>query len=248
MGTPGDDEPETTDGGDVGPTGARFPSSRQRSRFGDDEPEPVEEKPKRKRKDRKSTRVGYTGGRFPSASRLEKLAREEGESAREPEPEPPAAPQAPPEPERPERPSRAAPPGKPPPRSERVFATADGADDRVDPMEEHRLRVRPYVLTRGRTQARQDLAVETLISTIPDAPWGAEQLSSEYQAVRRLCMEPRSVAEVAALLSVPLGVARVILSDLAEAGLVHVHSSTSGYAGRPDYNLMQRVLEGLHNL
>lgn len=246
MGTPGDDEPDETDQTDVGPTGARFPSSRQRARFGDDEPEPVEETPKRKRKGRKSTRVGYTGGRFPSASRLEKLAKEEAGAATEPEPEPepPAAPDPPPEPE-----PRFRPAGKPPPRSERVFATAkDSDEDGVDPMEEHRLRVRPYVLTRGRTHARQDLAVETLISTIPDAPWGAQQLSSEYQAVRRLCMEPRSVAEVAALLSVPLGVARVLLSDLAEAGLVHVHSSTANYGGRPDFTLMQRVLEGLHNL
>ncbi|MBK1784721.1 DUF742 domain-containing protein [Prauserella cavernicola] len=241
MATPGDDEPET-DGDDVGPTGARFPSSRQRSRFGSDEPEPAGETSKRKSKKR-GTRVGYTGGRFPSAARLEKFA--DGEPA-EPEPESaePIGPEPTPEPPPPPR-ERA--PVRPPPRSERVFATsADPAGD--DPFEEHRLRVRPYVLTRGRTQASFDLAVETLISTIAQAPWDAEHLSSEYQAVRKMCEQPRSVAEVAALLSVPLGVARVLLSDLAESGLVHVHSSTANYGGRPDFDLMQRVLEGLHNL
>lgn len=117
-----------------------------------------------------------------------------------------------------------------------------------DDSSEHRLRVRPYVLTKGRTRARDDLGVETLISTIGNAPWDSVQLSSEYLAVRRLCIQPRSVAEVAAILSVPLGVARVLLSDLADDGFVHVHTTKFTASGRPDQILMQRVLEGLQKL
>ncbi|MEU3272337.1 DUF742 domain-containing protein [Saccharomonospora sp. NPDC006951] len=135
-------------------------------------------------------------------------------------------------------------------RSERVFATSESStdDDSEEPHEQHRLRVRPYVLTRGRTQGSHHLAIETLISTDPHAPWTNERFGGEYQAVRRLCMQPRSVAEVAALLSVPLGVARVLISDLAEGGFVQVHRSSMTESGRPDPVLLQRVLAGLYQL
>ncbi|OLT38780.1 hypothetical protein BJF85_08525 [Saccharomonospora sp. CUA-673] len=118
-----------------------------------------------------------------------------------------------------------------------------------DADEENRLRVRPYVITRGRTEARDDLAIETMITVNPRGPWSREQGNSDHQAVRRICGEPRSVAEVAALMSVPLGVARVLLTDLADSDLVHIHVDTMQTDdGRPDFNLMQRVLAGLHRL
>ena len=46
-----------------------------------------------------------------------------------------------------------------------------------------------------------------------------------------LCREPRSVAELAARAGVPLGVARVLVGDLAAAAAVSVHRS-AGEAGR----------------
>jgi hypothetical protein len=104
--------------------------------------------------------------------------------------------------------------------------------------------VRPYVLTRGRTRSRFELAVETLVSAVPMAVRDPEP--GEHQAVVDLCREPRSVAEVAALLGVPLGVARVVLGDLAATGAVAVHRS-AGAAG-PDMALMERMLTGLHHL
>jgi hypothetical protein len=104
--------------------------------------------------------------------------------------------------------------------------------------------VRPYVLTGGRTRSRFELAVETLVSAVPMAVRDPEP--GEHRAVVDLCREPRSVAEVAALLGVPLGVARVWLGDLAATGAVAVHRS-AGAAG-PDMALMERVLTGLHRL
>ncbi|GAB3494640.1 DUF742 domain-containing protein [Amycolatopsis cihanbeyliensis] len=114
--------------------------------------------------------------------------------------------------------------------------------------ESARMRARPYVLTHGRTRAARHLAMETLIATDPRGPWQDERLGTECRAVGRLCTEPRSVAEVAALLSLPLGVARVLLGDLAEAGLIQVHASLSTPDGRPDLDLMRRVLRGLRTL
>jgi hypothetical protein len=105
--------------------------------------------------------------------------------------------------------------------------------------------VRPYTWTKGRTASRQHLAVEALISATGMAP---ESIADpEHDAVLGLCATPRSVAELAALLAVPLGVARVLLGDMAEAGIVRVHR-TASWEGAPDLALMQRVLSALHRL
>ncbi len=102
--------------------------------------------------------------------------------------------------------------------------------------------VRPYFYTRGRTRAVVELALEALVSTVPGAAVAAGPAQSAYE----LCREPRSVAEVAALMRVPLGVARVLVGDLVAAGSVVVHRTAD--AAGPDLSLMQRVLAGLRNL
>ncbi|MEJ2887644.1 DUF742 domain-containing protein [Actinomycetospora aeridis] len=113
------------------------------------------------------------------------------------------------------------------------------------PPESTRTRVRPYVRTRGRTRTRADLAVETLVS-IPSPRPPLED--PEHVALGDVIVDPRSVAEVAALLSVPLGVARVIIDDMAGAGLLLVHPRAVASSGAPSRDIMQRVLDGLHRL
>jgi hypothetical protein len=108
--------------------------------------------------------------------------------------------------------------------------------------------VRPYTWTRGRTAPVLDLAVETLVSTSEKLADPAMLPSEEYRAIAELCRDPRSVAEVAALLSLPLGVARVLLADLADNGLVVVHRNAKSPGDRPDMALMERVLSGLRRL
>ena len=103
--------------------------------------------------------------------------------------------------------------------------------------------VRPYVRTGGRTRPAVDLAIEALVSTAPGAP---EPPGADHRAIAALCASPRSVAEIAALLEIPLGVARVLVGDLAQDGAVVVHG-TSGPDG-PDATFMQRVLDGLRRL
>ncbi|WP_291412755.1 DUF742 domain-containing protein [Actinophytocola sp.] len=78
--------------------------------------------------------------------------------------------------------------------------------------------VRPYAHTGGRTRSSYDLAMEALISTSRWIP--PEETTPQRRMIMELCARPRSVAEVAALLSVPLGVARVLLGDLATDGSV----------------------------
>jgi Protein of unknown function (DUF742) len=109
--------------------------------------------------------------------------------------------------------------------------------------------VRPYAWTRGRTKSGFDLAIETLVSM---SPRGREQtglMQVEHRSVADLLSEQtRSVAEIAALLSLPLGVARVLLGDMAGLGMVTVHQTASSTGKEPDLALMERVLSGLRRL
>ncbi|MFJ2026241.1 DUF742 domain-containing protein [Streptomyces sp. NPDC087897] len=113
----------------------------------------------------------------------------------------------------------------------------------------HNPLVRPYAMTGGRTRPRYQLAIEALVSTTADPSRLQGQLP-EHQRICRLCIEIKSVAEISALLSIPLGVARILVADLAEAGLVAIHQpggdETAG--GQPDVTLLERVLSGLRKL
>lgn len=108
--------------------------------------------------------------------------------------------------------------------------------------------VRPYAWTRGRTRSGLDLAIEALVSTSQQGRSQLELLQMEHRAIAELCEEPRSVAEVAALMSLPLGVARVLLGDMAGLGVVTVHQTASSTGSSPDLALMERVLSGLRRL
>src|SRR5690606_22038365 len=105
--------------------------------------------------------------------------------------------------------------------------------------------VRPYVWTGGKTAAPPVFAMETLVSANPQAV--TEVVRDEHRQVLALCDEPRSVSEIAAMLSVPLGVAKALLGAMVEENLLTVHRAGAGADG-PGLELMERVLRGLRNL
>ncbi|MDT0341195.1 DUF742 domain-containing protein [Streptomyces sp. DSM 44938] len=109
--------------------------------------------------------------------------------------------------------------------------------------------VRPYAMTGGRTRPRYQLAIEALVSTTAE-PMQLQGLLPEHQRICQLCLEVKSVAEVSALLGMPLGVARILVADLAEAGLVAIHQPghDAEPGGQPDVTLLERVLSGLRKL
>jgi hypothetical protein len=79
--------------------------------------------------------------------------------------------------------------------------------------------IRPFLLTGGRTRpAQEGLRVETLVQARTDALHA--NLRFEARQIVELCQQPISVAELAAALHVPLGVARVLVSDLVADGTV----------------------------
>ena len=144
-------------------------------------------------------------------------------------------------------PTRPAPRGSVPVESSLRQAEPD-PEPEDEPITDLAAAVRPYAWTRGRTKSGFDLAIETLLSTSQRGREQMGRLPVEHRSVAQLCEQTRSVAEVAALLTIPLGVARVLLGDMAGLGLVMVHQTVSSAANGPDLALMERVLSGLRRL
>jgi hypothetical protein len=107
--------------------------------------------------------------------------------------------------------------------------------------------VRPYALTGGRTvPVRDELDLVALVgATRPDGE-RLEWLSPEQYAIVAACQRPCSVAEVAALVDLPLGVVRVLLGDLLDRDVVTVRGAPP--VVEPSQGLLDKVIEGLRAL
>jgi uncharacterized protein DUF742 len=107
--------------------------------------------------------------------------------------------------------------------------------------------VRPYVLTSGRTHTQHDLFVHTMVSASESDSSFATRLPPEARSLyERVRSYTESVAELSAFCGLPLGVTRVLLSDLASAGLVLLGSQADTSPYDPD--LLERVLDGLKQI
>lgn len=105
--------------------------------------------------------------------------------------------------------------------------------------------VRPYTITAGRTEATVDLPMEATLVKIEgtDAP----QFGPHAQALAYCTGQ--SVAEVSAKMHQPIGVVRVLLSDLVEQGHLRVQGTLSEDASRDERReLIERTLRGLRAL
>lgn len=112
--------------------------------------------------------------------------------------------------------------------------------------------VRPYTVTRGRTRPRLQIALEALVETTAQgrASGGMRGHGREHQHIVALCDgRLQSLAEIAARMQLPLGVARVLIADMAAEGLVAVHQPTSlDDNDAVGTELLERVLSGLRRL
>ncbi|MEV4191200.1 DUF742 domain-containing protein [Streptomyces toxytricini] len=110
--------------------------------------------------------------------------------------------------------------------------------------------VRPYAVTGGRTKSgsygeRFDLIA--LVAVEVGAAAGTLP-GPEHEALLRLCRTgAQSVAELAADTDLPVGVVRVLLGDLLEAGHVRVGRPVPP-ARLPETRILREVIEGLRAL
>ncbi|MFJ3977800.1 DUF742 domain-containing protein [Streptomyces sp. NPDC090021] len=123
-------------------------------------------------------------------------------------------------------------------RHVRVAGGADGAAETP-------FGPRPYTLTRGRTTPSRVLHVETLVQSRYGGPGPCPSAVPEHDVILRMCAEPKSLAEVSALLGMPLGITRVMIADLADVALLTVHEQAEGSASTA---LLERILRGLNRL
>ena len=110
--------------------------------------------------------------------------------------------------------------------------------------------VRPYTLTAGRTDSRVELPLEAPIEAIESdrsRSGGPETMCGLRSAPQ--CENSPSVAEIAAHLSLPLGVARVLIGDLVSPGHLRVHTTLSDQSTIDERReLIGRTLRGLRAL
>jgi predicted ArsR family transcriptional regulator len=86
--------------------------------------------------------------------------------------------------------------------------------------------------------------MESLVRATEWTPWPGMQ--AEYRAILEMADRPVSLAEIGAALQIPIGVARVLVSDLAGTGYVAVYEpEATGDDGRPHPVVLERLLEGL---
>ncbi|SDZ39964.1 Protein of unknown function [Micromonospora pattaloongensis] len=107
-------------------------------------------------------------------------------------------------------------------------------------------KVRPYVLTGGRTRTRQQLLVHTLVSVPYYDSVFAAGLLPEQRTLYEHARETRSLAELSAFSGISLGVTRVVVDDLASTDRLLVHAET--YESPFDRRLLERLLDGLRKL
>jgi Protein of unknown function (DUF742) len=108
--------------------------------------------------------------------------------------------------------------------------------------------VRPYAMTRGRTEpARGEFDLISLVVATRSVPSMAAGLQPEHITIMRLCQRPLSVAEVAGHLTLPLGIVRVLLGDLLDKGYILAREPQSTTSMPPE-RIFKAVINGLRSL
>ncbi|MHA7134723.1 DUF742 domain-containing protein [Oerskovia turbata] len=117
--------------------------------------------------------------------------------------------------------------------------------------------VRPYAVTGGRVRsATSDLPLEALVEVMPGAV-NSYGLPPEKRAIlQHAAHNYVSIAELSALLRMPLGVTRILVADLAEENYLTVHTSTplNVHTGHGSSNsglslsILESVLNGISTL
>lgn len=117
--------------------------------------------------------------------------------------------------------------------------TNDDADDRTGRL------VRPYAMTGGRTLVETEIGLETQIQASTRATAQLGTYRWESAQLIELVQTPMALAEVAARMEIPVGVARVLVADLVADGAVIVHApaKVQNFA-----SLLEMVLDGVRSL
>jgi hypothetical protein len=129
--------------------------------------------------------------------------------------------------------------------------TGSPGDPHRDPVARLRDDIRPYLMTGGRTVAAgcvPAVALETVVALSRLARSGpTARQTFERDRILRECQRPCSVAEVAARLHLPLGVAVVLITDLIADGLLDASGARREEQAH-DVQFLERLIAGVSAL
>jgi hypothetical protein len=109
--------------------------------------------------------------------------------------------------------------------------------------------VRPYAMTQGRVAPKENAfdLVAFVVATLPNRRATPMQLQPEHQAIVNATWEPITVVELAAKLDLSIGVVRVLLGDLRNAGLISLYEQPAAF--KPHHiDVLKAVVNGLRAL
>jgi Protein of unknown function (DUF742) len=108
--------------------------------------------------------------------------------------------------------------------------------------------VRPYAVTGGRTTPAADRSIGLIdvVVAVVDPPAGGLRLGPEHRQLLARCRRPVTVVDLASDVDLPVGVVRVLLSDLGEHGIVRISATRRGPV--TNQRLLREVLHGLQAL
>jgi hypothetical protein len=107
--------------------------------------------------------------------------------------------------------------------------------------------VRFYTMTGGRSRASVALEFESMLRLTPTGRESRQVLTFERAAIADLCgVETLSVAEIAARLTKPIGVVRVVCGDLVADGVLQAFISAPSVVD--DVSLITRLIAGVRAL
>ena len=107
--------------------------------------------------------------------------------------------------------------------------------------------VRPYALTGGLTRpSGQRFDLLDMVGVVRHAARDVPHLPPEQAEVLERCRIPAPLVDLAADMNLPVGVIRILVSDLRERGLVTIHRAQS--VGVGDLKILQEVVDGLRRL
>lgn len=107
--------------------------------------------------------------------------------------------------------------------------------------------VRAYAITGGRTNVdAPTLRFESMVALTELGAAASDKLTFERKKIAALLERPLSVVEISATISVPIGVARVLVGDLVVDGILRLYDPPTDAS--KDISLVRELIDGIRNL
>ncbi len=105
-------------------------------------------------------------------------------------------------------------------------------------------RLRPFVITKGKTASQADVRVETLVQS------SVAHAAARFEKKKLLSMtggHPISVAELSSHLGLPIGTTMTLVSEMIDEGLLEAHA-TMETSTAANIDIMTRIIKRVREL